>query len=163
MANKNDDVLRRIAALEAEIGALKASVQKEERPRHPSSDLDQWLGTLDAGDNMEEVMEKAAGIAERAEKLLDGLPKKRKLVSYAKAYELLFDEAPVPFRNAIHVRRVLEVATRTAPRVVDGLETRLDSLIVSMRSRQPGPGHFRTAPYTLDEWRSVFGGWSLVQ
>ena len=163
MAKQNDDVLKKIAALEAELRALKTSVQQENRPSSTAADLDQWLGGLTEDNDMEEVMGESADIMGRAEKLVDGLLKKRRLVSYAKAYELLFEEPPWPFRNTVHVPRVLEIAMRTAPRDFDGLETRLDSLIVSQRDRLPGPGHFRTAPYTRNQWTSVFGSWSLVR
>ena len=163
MAEDDNDVESRIAVMEAELKALKSALKTHQKPEGRLVDLDQMLANLDEESDIGGTMELTSDTARRAETLFTGLLEKRRLVSYAKAYELLFGAFPAPFRNAIHVPRVIEVALRTAPRKSGGLEVRLDSLIVSIRNRQPGPGHFRTAPYTLNEWNGMFGSWSLVQ
>ena len=163
MGNENTDVLRRIALLQSELETLKATLTSRAKASAASPDLDGWLRQLDEDDDSKELVGVSPETKERAEKLFEGLLQKRRVISYAKAYELLFGEAPSPFRNAIHVPRVLEVAVRTTPRNFDGIEIRLDSLIVSIRGREPGPGHFRTAPYTLIEWNNVFGSWTLIR
>lgn len=150
MGNIDQEALARIAALERELASLKASMAQG-TPRSEAG--------ADAFGSAESSGAQPRDVPVRAEQLLDRLLESRRLVSYTRAYELLFGEAPNPFRNAVHVRPVIEVAMRTAPRQFGGLEVRLDSLIVSLRGRQPGPGHFRTAPYTLNEWIAVFGAW----
>lgn len=158
---EHDDVSKRIAALESELEALKASVRGKGAATAPA-DSDDWLEQPDQhGDTDEPLM--SPEIKQRAEKLFDALLQKRRLISYAKAYELLFGERPYPFRNAVHVRPVLDVAVRTTPREFAGLDVQLDALIVSIKVREPGPGHFRTAPYRLSIWASVFGNWTLLK
>lgn len=156
----DNGVLNRIAALERELRELKQRAISGEA-RLSSAGLEQQLQDLD--EETSPSLAKGRTAAERAEKLFSWLLEKRKLVSYARAYELIFEQAPSPFRNAVHVPRLLEVALRTAPRRHGDLEVRLDSFIVSIRGRQPGPGHFRTAPYTLDDWTRALGSWVLLR
>jgi hypothetical protein len=104
----------------------------------------------------------ARNLGERAERLFVWLLENNRLVTYGTAFELLFEEKASPFRNAVHVRPVLDVAQRTAARSYGGLEVRLDSLVVSKADRRPGEGHFRTALYTPDEWATILGTWPLI-
>jgi mRNA-degrading endonuclease RelE of RelBE toxin-antitoxin system len=100
--------------------------------------------------------------AERAERLFAWLVEQNRLISYSGAFQVIFQVAPVPFRNAVHVPRVLATASRTLPRDHHGLELRLDSLIVAKGTGRPGTGHFHTATYTPDQWASVLGSWPLI-
>lgn len=163
MADQETDVLARIASLEKQLEALKASVKTPARNAVTGQGLDQRLQELDDDDDGRAFVGVRSDVRIRAESLFDGLLTKRRLISYARAYELLFDEVPTRFLNAVHVPRVLGVAVRTAPRNVDGLEVRLDSLIVSIRGREPGAGHFRTATYSHSDWTRVFGSWTLIR
>lgn len=155
----DNNVLQRIEALEQELRELRARSTSERRAS--SLGLGQQLRNLDAEASVGLVAGRTA--AERADELFSWLLEKGRLVSYARAYELVFGQTPSPFRNAVHVPRLLEVALRTAPRSHGKLELRLDSLIVAIRGRQPGAGHFRTAPYTLDEWTRELGAWVLLR
>jgi hypothetical protein len=157
---ENDNVSKRIAKLESELEALKASVRGRETGK--PADSDDWLKRHDP-DETTDGSAASPEIKARAEKLFDALLQNRRVISYVKAYELLFGERPSPFYNAVHLRPVLEVAARTTPRKFGALEIRLDTLIVSIKGREPGPGHFRTAPYTLNTWVSTFGNWPFLK
>lgn len=131
--------------------------------------LDEAWATVTAELSVDTAIAGAAGrvaaarnVAERAERLFAWLLENNRLVTYATAFELLFQQSATPFRNGVHVPPVLEIAQRTPPRVYDGLELRLDSLVVGKATARPGEGHFRTAPYTPDQWGATFRLWPLV-
>jgi hypothetical protein len=145
----DDSLIARISALEAELRSLQAAVASKDRPAR----------VVDDPYGRRPVTE----YADRAERLFDVLLATKRVVGYGQAYELLFGEKPVQFQNAVHVPRLLDLATRTTIRHHKGLEIRLDALIVALRGRLPGPGHFRAAPYSQDQWLDAFGNWPFLR
>lgn len=128
------ELKRRVAELESQLAATKAT--DEER--------------------FDEV---DATKLQKAELLFDSLVAARpvNLVTYSRAYREVVGSYS-DWRNAVHAPEIIRIARLTRPRTVQGVEIRLDALIVSRTNQVPAPGHFRTARYPLEIWMQKFGG-----
>lgn len=60
--------------------------------------------------------------------------------------------------------QLTKLATKSTEYEVEALGAiRLDTFIVTGRTRQPGDGHWQSATYTQDEWNRAFGAAALIR
>ena len=97
-----------------------------------------------------------------ADQLLDDLIARRQLITYKAAYEALIGPSPEPWHQN-HAGRVVKIADCTKRATVEGLPVHLDALVVLSKNGEPSDAHFSAKPYTLAQWRSAFGGWSVIR
>jgi hypothetical protein len=60
--------------------------------------------------------------------------------------------------------QLTKLASKSKAFEVDALgEVRLDTFIVTGRTKRPGDGHWQSATYTQDEWNRAFGAAALIR
>lgn len=115
----------------------------------------------EAGEEATSAVVQAEQVTVEAETLFGHLVGHEERISYASAYLAMLGSAGRPWRSVLDVPMVLRAARATATRNVDGVEIRLDALIVNKKTQQPGSGHFRERPYAEEEWLERFARWSM--
>jgi hypothetical protein len=111
--------------------------------------------------------EKVDGAAVRAAALLDELVVRAEeesdpaVVTYGRAWEKIFDDkAPHNLGSgySAQVKRYIVAATGAFFPSLSSEPVGLEVFVVNGDTREPGAGHFVGKPYTIEDWRRVFGG-----
>lgn len=102
-----------------------------------------------------------AELHERADALMDELVERyhagdAQLCTYAWCYRHIFASAPAKWSQA-YARQIIAIARDGEPVQLSGLgAVRLDTFIVTASSHLPSAGHWATAPYSREQWQSLF-------
>ncbi len=95
------------------------------------------------------------------DRLFEHLLENSELIGYKRAYELLFGEVPTQWLNFEDAPPVTEETLMTDRRAVNGLDIKLDALMVAETTNQPGGIHFHNKAYNNSAWLQAFGQWRL--
>lgn len=84
------------------------------------------------------------------------------LATYSWIFSRLFGYQPKPWSQGHGVKVISDARTAT-PLPLRGVgQVRLDTFIVGEKTRLPGPGYWRSAPCSGDEWTRAFAGAVLL-
>ncbi len=128
--------------------------------RHTPPSVVDWPCVSPYTDRMQSQRDAERKTSVLRDKLFEHLVLCRGLITYKTAYACLVGRPPPKF-GSFHVSKPITAAMRSKIVPVEGLNIRLDALIVANSTREPGNGHFKAADYSRAQWRKVFGCWPI--
>lgn len=85
------------------------------------------------------------------------------ICTYKYAYNYIFDSPNSRWSQA-YAKKVVSIAKNTTPAELFGLGTvRLDTFIVSSKTKRPSDGHWESADYDREDWERVLGTATVLE